>query len=510
MSRRIRPRIADPGPLDPKASPYAAPETALTAWLRAVLWGAFLIPLAAFVCVAWWGFEQAEQNADATAARARDLVYRHAQRTFDIAAEIAARANTASSGQDDQVRAREAQIHQRLSDMAAGLPSIVNLNVWDADGKPIARSDLYPVDASASVADRAYFRQQRASAAPLGVSEVIAGRQSGRELLNASVRRASADGSFAGVVAVSLSPEFFRDYYRSIALEDPNLANFSLVRIDGEILARWPTAPDGRTHVPPDSPPLKRIKAGEESGSLVLPSTPGRETRLVSFRRVDPYPVYVVAAFSRNAMLATWARFVGILAAVMVPITAGLVYVSWVALRKTRLEQATFAELQEQIRRRALAERNMLESQKLETLAIVTGGVAHDFNNLLAIVNACLHVLKRRHPNLAEEKQVVSMTRAIQSGVRLTRQLLSFSRKQALRPETVNLQSWLPATDGLIQSTLGPGIVCPAPVAHLGHVLAVLADVELVALHGRPVARRRVSTWSAKPRDARIASSASW
>jgi two-component system, NtrC family, sensor kinase len=494
MPRRTGPGVADPEPPHSKTPPKAAPETALTAWLRAVLWGAFLIPLTAFVCIAWWGFDRAEGDAEATAARARDLVYRHAQRSFAIAAEIAARANTASAGPDSVVRAHEAELHQRLADMAAGLPSIVNLNVWDANGNPIARSDLFPVDTNASVADRAYFKQQRAADVPLGISEVIAGRQTGRELLNATVRRISADGTFTGLVAVSLSPDFFRDYFRSIANEDPNLANFSLVRTDGEILARWPKAPDGRTRVPADSPPLTRINAGEASGSLVLPATPGRETRLVSFRRVDPYPLYVVAGFSRDAMFASWARFVAILAAVMVPITAGLVYVSWVALRKTRLEQATFAELQEQIRRRAVAERNMLESQKLETLAIVTGGVAHDFNNLLAIVNACLHVLKRRHPDLAEEKQVVSMTRAIQSGVRLTRQLLSFSRKQALRPETVSLQSWVPATEGLIQSTLGPNIVWRAHVepdtspikVDLGELELAIINLVVNARHAMP------------------------
>jgi two-component system NtrC family sensor kinase len=193
-------------------------------------------------------------------------------------------------------------------------------------------------------------------------------------------------------------------------------------------------------------------------------------------------------------MFASWVRFVALLAAILVPTTTGLVYVSWVALKKTRREQATAVELQEQIRRRANAERSMLESQKLETLAIVTGGVAHDFNNLLAIVNASLHVLKRRHPDLAEEKQVVAMSRAIQSGVRLTRQLLSFSRKQALRPETVNLQSWLPAAEGLIQSTLGANIAWQARVepdtlplkVDLGELELALINLVVNARHAMP------------------------
>jgi two-component system NtrC family sensor kinase len=480
--------------LETKVDAGEVPDTALTAWLRAVLWGAFLIPVTAFVVIAWWGFERAQQEAEVTASRARDMVYRHAQRTFAIAGEIAHRADQASLGDDDNVRAGEAALHQRLADMTAGLPSVVNLNVWDASGRPLARSDVFPVDQHVSVEDRTYFQEQRTAPKALGVSEVIKGRQTGLELLNATVRRSSSDGAFKGIVAVSLSPTFFREYYQSLASEDPNLASFSLIRVDGEILARWPQTPDGRTRVPPESPVLKRLAAGDDAGSLVLPATPGRETRLVSFRRVGNYPVYVMSGFSRDTMFASWVRFVALLAAILVPTTTGLVYVSWVALKKTRREQATAAELQEQIRRRANAERSMLESQKLETLAIVTGGVAHDFNNLLAIVNASLHVLKRRHPDLVEEKQVVAMSRAIQSGVRLTRQLLSFSRKQALRPETVNLQSWLPAAEGLIQSTLGANIAWQAHVepdtlplkVDLGELELALINLVVNARHAMP------------------------
>jgi two-component system NtrC family sensor kinase len=100
------------------------------------------------------------------------------------------------------------------------------------------------------------------------------------------------------------------------------------------------------------------------------------------------------------------------------------------------------------VRRRAAAEKNVLESQKLETLAQLTGGVAHDFNNLLAIVSSSLHVHEQLHPQLTGERQLQAMGRAVRSGVRLTRQLLSFSRRQALRPETIELQTWLPRRRG--------------------------------------------------------------
>jgi len=136
----------------------------------------------------------------------------------------------------------------------------------------------------------------------------------------------------------------------------------------------------------------------------------------------------------------------------------------------------------------------MQESQKLETLAQLTGGVAHDFNNLLAIVSSSLHVQRHLHPESADERHLQAMSRAVQSGTRLTRQLLSFSRKQALRPEVIALQAWLPASEGLLRSTLGSRIamdvavdagVCPINVDAAELELALI-NLSLNAKHAMP------------------------
>jgi two-component system NtrC family sensor kinase len=478
----------------PMSAEEQAIETPLTAWLRAALWGAFLIPLVAFVFIAWWGYERARHDAELAVTHASDLAYRHAQRVFDVALEIARRTDEAAPADDQTVGQREAEIHRRLADIASGVPSVVDIDIWDADGRPLARSDVFPVDPKALVSDRAYFQEQKNSRKPLGVSEVIKGRVSGLDVFNATLRRATADGRFAGVVAVSMAPRYFRDYYESLTTEQPDLATFALIRLDGEIIARWPPTVDGRTHVPPDSLVLRRIVAGQTSGNVLVPESAGRETRISAFRRLDHYPLYVVAGVSRAAMFAGWARFIALLAAILLPTSAGLVYVTWVALKKTQREALTSAELQDQIRRRAIAEQNMVQSQKLETLAVVTGGVAHDFNNLLAIVNASLHILKRSQPELVDNKQIKDVTRAVQAGVRLTRQLLSFTRKQALRPETIDLQSWLPATEGLIQTTLGASVTWQLRVepdtkpvnVDMGELELALINLVVNARHAMP------------------------
>ena len=471
-------------------------DTPLATWLRAVLWGAVLVPVTTFVAASWWGYEHAVAEAQAASERTAILVRGQAQRTFEIAEQIAHRAKDAAAGDDVAVRAREAEIHARLADMVAGLPSVVNLNVWDANGRPIARSDRFPTDRIVAVDDRPYFLQQKNTPVPLGISDVLVGRQTGLELLNTTIRRTTPDGRFAGIVSVSLSPAFFRDYYRSLATENPTLARFALVRTDGAILASWPQAQPGGEpqRVGLSDEVFASVKSGNREGHLEVTSRRDGEQRFVSFQRVGDYPLYVVAGVSRSAMLAGWLRFVGLLAALLAPVTAGLTYVSLVALRKTRREHAITAALNDAVERRMTAEKGMLESQKLETLAQLTGGVAHDFNNLLAIVSSSLHVHRHLHPEFGEERHVQAMARAVQSGTRLTRQLLSFSRKQALRPELIALQTWLPGAEGLLRSTLGSRIAmevavdadaCPISVDAAELELALI-NLSLNAKHAMP------------------------
>jgi signal transduction histidine kinase/ActR/RegA family two-component response regulator len=130
--------------------------------------------------------------------------------------------------------------------------------------------------------------------------------------------------------------------------------------------------------------------------------------------------------------------------------------------------QRANARMQERVRE-ALAEAEkahqaVLQNQRLEALGQLTGGVAHDFNNLLMVVGNYAHLLRARHPGLAESKELAGVERAVSTGAKLTRQLLAFARRQPVRPEAVDLQSRLPDIAGLLKASLGSRIALSCEV----------------------------------------------
>jgi len=108
---------------------------------------------------------------------------------------------------------------------------------------------------------------------------------------------------------------------------------------------------------------------------------------------------------------------------------------------------------------RLSTEERLHHSQRLESLGQLTGGIAHDFNNLLTVISGNLQLLEDATANDDEARQLVkSALRATQRGADLTSKLLAFSRRQALRPQTLMLADHLPTLIELLGRTLGEHI----------------------------------------------------
>jgi len=112
------------------------------------------------------------------------------------------------------------------------------------------------------------------------------------------------------------------------------------------------------------------------------------------------------------------------------------------------------------------AERRIEQSQRMEAVGQLTGGVSHDFNNLLTVVRGSLELLEDAVADNPEAARRLAMAlKAVDRGADLTQHLLSFARKQHLTPSSVNVSDTVSRVSGLLQRTLREDIDLTIDVA---------------------------------------------
>jgi len=139
------------------------------------------------------------------------------------------------------------------------------------------------------------------------------------------------------------------------------------------------------------------------------------------------------------------------------------------------------ATLEQQVRERTAelmaAEATLRQSQKMEAVGQLTGGLAHDFNNLLTGVSGNLELLEMR---LAQgrisdlDRYVRTAQDTVKRAAALTHRLLAFSRRQTLDPKPTNVNRLVTGMDELIRRTMGPAVT--VAIAGAPDLWAVLAD----------------------------------
>jgi len=145
-------------------------------------------------------------------------------------------------------------------------------------------------------------------------------------------------------------------------------------------------------------------------------------------------------------------------------------------------------------------EAQLLQSQKMESVGRLAGGVAHDFNNLLGVItrygDLLLHEIGPGHPS---HRRVVEIRKAADRAASLTRQLLAFSRKQVLQLRVLDLNAVVAGIEPMLRRLIGEHIELITALDNgVGRVKADLGQMEQV------IANLAVNARDAMPRGGKL------
>ena len=418
--------------------------------LRACLVAALVLPVVYLVCVAVFDLHTRRAEATDVAVRMVRVADEQASKVLDLDATLEARiAELVQSSTSDKIRKNE-ELHNRFQELGAGYPQVEHIAILDDDGEVLADSRSFPAHPR-NVSGRVFYDSLRYAGSVMTVSEPFHPEASDEPLFLTSTARRDLNGRFTGAVSVALRSNYFVRFYQDLVGDGGPVA-LALLRDDGLILARWSPGNnvDPLNQVHSALTPL--LKELPEAGVRQLFSVIEGEDKIFAYRRVQGYPVIVIAAYPVSAIYAQWFHHLVVTAFLFLGPCLMLALVLALGLRHLKLEEQTWLAMSAEAERHRALEAARKESLRLQALGNLVGSVAHDFNNLLMTLSANIEIGKRA--NVAGfDTQLRNMERAIRRGSALTRRLLGVARKQPLRKEVVSLQA-LGEDFGLVRASL--------------------------------------------------------
>jgi signal transduction histidine kinase/CheY-like chemotaxis protein len=421
--------------------------------LRVLLIAAIVLPCLYVAAMSWSDLKGREADAAEVVDRNAHVAEEHALKVFDMNETLNARVIDLIDGvDDDTLRREELAVHNKLAAMGGGYPQVAAVSIIGPDGRLIATSRVFP-SPDVSIATRDDFVGIRDNKMFENVSRVMFGNVAGETVFNTAVLRKTPDGRFAGIVTVALRPSYFGAFYREL-LGEHSTVSLGLTRADGAVLAWYPARPPERMELAASSPLREAYASGERNGVVRMRSGLDNQMKIVAYRKVGNYPVYVSSGYPLATIWAAWYRHVTVLMLSLFAPCVVLWGVIWLSLRRLANEEDAWERWQAEASMRRSIESAYRQARKMEALGNLVGSVAHDFNNLLMILSTNVQIVRRRGAT-GLDRELSAMERALKSGQSLTRQLLGVARKQPLRNETIAIGKWLPACRELLKASLG-------------------------------------------------------
>ena len=420
--------------------------------LKLMMVASLVLPAVLFAFASWVSYRNFERVSDERIDRSLDILHEHALKVLQTIERTFAEIDEIVRGMsDDDIRHNEGPLHARLKRIDDALPQVQGIAIMDRNGHPLVASNTMPVPKERDFSDRDYFKAQAAANAGTYVSSMHAPRMSGFDtyFFSLAQRRRSDDERFNGIISIAVLPNYFESFYAKMGGTEGSY--FGLARADGGFLARFPVPKDRLLKLDERSQFRIGIARGLDRSIFSVEAQLDGIGRRIGYRKLTGFPLYVLAGVEKSAITGEWLSYMSSHLVFGLPATAFLFAGLGLALRRTR-------RLYDEADRREAVEGALRQSQRLEAIGQLTGGVAHDFNNLLMIISGSVQRLRGELTDKKHMRLLDMMATATQRGESLTRQLLSYSRQQTLTPQVIDLSQRLPLLRELLLRSLGGDI----------------------------------------------------
>ena len=419
-------------------------------YFKIMLVASIAIPLALFSYAAWLTYKSTFAHADEQLLANLDIMSEQGSKVFQsVDLTFTSVAAIIGGMTDDEIKAQELALHEKLSRLEKAVNAIDAIIVVDKNGQTLMSSSIFPVPKGLAAGDRDYFQAQAERDADTYVGAVVKSRVRVDDyFFGVSRRRALRNGEFSGIIAVLVTPKTFSEFYDQLARS--TALSLSLARTDGAILARHPRPPGDITRFTSSNAYMRNIARQPKGGIVNNPSIDGFERR-TGYRLLGYHELYVSNGIPVNAIYTDWLQTIASHLIFGAPATAILFILVLLTMRRT---DAFYQEAE----RRELAEQALRQSQKMEAVGQLTGGVAHDFNNLLTIIIGNLGIAKRGVVESRAERALDNALVGAERAAQLTQRLLAFARRQPLNPRAIDSNKLIVGMSDLLSRTLGENI----------------------------------------------------
>ena len=427
--------------------PMKARQESAVRSFKVMMGGTVIVPLAILFFAAWQHYHAISKLADERIASSLDIAAEQAKKVFQSVDVLFSSVSELTAGRTDQeLRLDEATLGSQLKGMVAAIPDVRSIWMFDLTGRPIATSRIYPVP-NLDNSDRDYFIAQRNKNVGIYVGKVLRPRVGDQIFFSVSRKRYDSKGNITGITAVVISPTVFENFYERLARNTS--ASYAMIRSDGAVLARYPLAAQPDIVLPETSGFRRTVLQNPNGGKYTAISGVDGLRRRFDIRRLGDLPVYATSSLEVSSINAEWREWVLVQLAFGVPVTLLLLFLEYLALRRTR-------ELYAEAARRENLESALRQSQKMEAVGQLTGGIAHDFNNLLTIIIGNLESLARQFPDTSKlHRKIKNALDGSRRAAELTHRLLAFSRRQPLDPKPVDANQLISRASDLLVRSLG-------------------------------------------------------